>query len=207
MQYLCLKVCRMGSNEVVDQVRRRTGGRSARVRDAVLQAALQAMAEHGLGVSISEIARGAGVHASSIQRRWGTRENVMLDALLTYSQEKLPIPDTGALRGDLIAFGRSIAGYLATPLGEAVAQTMAATDDDPALAAGRTRFWQSRYDTARVIIDRAVDRDEVPAETDPELALEMLVAPLHFRKLLTRQAVDDDFVERLVDALVRGLMR
>jgi AcrR family transcriptional regulator len=196
----------MSSNEVADPVRRRTGGRSARVRDAVLQAALQAMAEHGLGgVSISEIARGAGVHASSIQRRWGTRENVMLDALLTYSQEKLPIPDTGALRGDLVAFGRSIAGYLATPLGEAVAQTMAATDDDAALAAGRTRFWQSRYDTARVIIDRAIDRDEVSADTDPELALELLVAPLHFRKLLTRQAVDDDFVERLVDGLMRGL--
>ena len=196
----------MSSNEVADPVRRRTGGRSARVRDAVLQAALQAMAEHGLGgVSISEIARGAGVHASSIQRRWGTRENVMLDALLTYSQQKLPIPDTGALRGDLVAFGRSIAAYLATPLGEAVTQTMAATDDDPAPAAGRTRFWQSRYETARVIIDRAVDRDEVSADTDPELALELLVAPLHFRKLLTRETVDDDFVERLVDALMRGL--
>jgi AcrR family transcriptional regulator len=195
----------VSSSETADQVRRRTGGRSARVRDAVLGAALQAMAEHGLGgVTISEIARGAGVHASSIQRRWGTRENVMLDALLTYSQEKLPIPDTGALRGDLVAFGRSIAGYLTTPLGQAVARTMAATDDDPTLAAGRARFWQSRYDTARVIIDRAVDRAEVAADTDPELALELLVAPLHFRKLLTRQTVDDDFVDHLVDALMRG---
>ena len=195
----------MTSSETADQVRRRTGGRSARVREAVLGAALQAMAEHGLGgVTISQIARGAGVHASSIQRRWGTRENVMLDALLTYSKEKLPIPDTGALRGDLVAFGRFIAGYLTTPLGEAVAQTMAATDDDPTLAASRARFWQSRYDTARVIIDRAVDRAEVAADTDPELALELLVAPLHFRKLLTRQTVDDDFVDHLVDALMRG---
>jgi AcrR family transcriptional regulator len=193
------------SSETADQVRRRTGGRSARVRDAVLGAALQAMAEHGLGgVTISEIARGAGVHASSIQRRWGTRENVMLDALLTYSKEKLPIPDTGALRGDLVAFGRSIAGYLTTPLGEAVARTMAATDDDPTLGASRARFWQSRYDAARVIIDRAVDRAEVAADTDPELALELLVAPLHFRKLLTRQTVDDDFVDHLVGALMRG---
>ena len=195
----------MTSSETADQVRRRTGGRSARVRDAVLGAALQAMAEHGLGgVTISQIARGAGVHASSIQRRWGTRENVMLDALLTYSKEKLPIPDTGALRGDLVAFGRSIAGYLTTPLGEAVARTMAATDDDPTLGASRARFWQSRYDAARVIIDRAVDRAEVAADTDPELALELLVAPLHFRKLLTRQTVDDDFVDHLVGALMRG---
>jgi AcrR family transcriptional regulator len=165
------------------------------------------MAEQGPGgVTISEIARRAGVHATSIQRRWGSRENVMLDALLTYSKEKLPIPDTGSLRDDLIAFGRSITGYLATPLGEAVARTMAASEDDPTLAANRAQFWQARYDTARVVVDRAIDRHEVAAGTDPELTLELLVAPLHFRKLLTRQPVDDSRIERLVDTLIRGLV-
>ena len=197
----------MTSDAVEQQVRRRTGGRSARVRGAVLQAAVQAMAEHGLdGVTISEIARRAGVHATSIQRRWGSRENVALDAMLTYSQEKLPIPDTGSLRDDLIAFARSIAAYLGTPLGEALARTMAATDDDPALAANRARFWQARYETARVIVDRAIDRREVSAGTDPELALELLVAPLHFRKLFTRQLLDDGFVEQMVDTLMHGLV-
>jgi hypothetical protein len=74
---------------------------------------------------------------------------------------------------------------------------MAATDDDPALVANRARFWQARYETARVIVDRAIDRREVPAGTDPELALELLVAPLHFRKLLTRQPIDDGLVEHM----------
>ena len=139
---------------VGQQVRRRTGGRSARVRGAVLQAALEAMAEHGLdGVTISEIARRAGVHATSIQRRWGSRENVALDAMLTYSQEKLPIPDTGSLRSDLIAFARSIAAYLDTPLGEALARTMAATDDDPALVVRR--------------IDHAADRRVIASGSLP----------------------------------------
>ncbi len=196
----------MTSDAVVQQVRRRTGGRSARVRGAVLRAALQAIAEHGLDeVTISEIARRAGVHATSIQRRWGSRENVALDAMLTYSQEKLPIPDTGSLRDDLIAFARSIAAYLGTPLGEALARMMAATDDDSALVANRARFWQARYETARVIVDRAIDRREVAAGTDPELALELLVAPLHFRKLFTRQLLDDGFVEQMVDTLMHGL--
>ena len=195
------------SDAIEQQVRRRTGGRSARVRGAVLQAALEAMAEHGLdGVTISEIARRAGVHATSIQRRWRSRENVALDAMLTYSQEKLPIPDTGSLRDDLIAFARSIAAYLDTPLGEALARTMAATDDDPALVANRARFWQARYETARVIVDRAIDRREVSAGTDPELALELLVAPLHFRKLLIRQPIDDSLVEHMVDTLLHGLV-
>jgi AcrR family transcriptional regulator len=197
----------VGSNEVEDQVRRRTGGRSARVRGAVLHATLEAMAEHGPGgATISEIARRAGVHATSIQRRWGSRENVALDAMLTYSQDKLPVPDTGTLRDDLIAFARSITAYLATPLGEALARTMAATEDDPTLAANRAQFWQARYDTARVIVDRAIDRHEVATGTDPELALELLVAPLHFRKLLTRQPIDDSLLEHLVDTLIRGLV-
>src|ERR1700746_3408253 len=126
-------------DEMRKEVQRRPGVRSARVRAAVLQAALEAMAEHGPGgVTISEIARRAGVHATSVQRRWGTAENVMLDAMLTRSQDELPIPDTGTLRGDLIAFARLIAAYLATPLGAALQRMMAVTEDDPELADGRT---------------------------------------------------------------------
>lgn len=187
-------------------IKRRTGGRSARVRDAVLRAALEAIAETGPGdVTISDIARRAGVHATSVQRRWGSRENVLLDALLSYSRAQLPIPDTGSLRDDFIAFGGSMAAYLATPLGDAVARMLAASEDDETIAANRAEFWQARYDIARVIVDRAVDRHEVAADTDPELALEMLVGPLLYRKVLVRQPVDDGFVERLVDSLMNGL--
>jgi AcrR family transcriptional regulator len=196
----------VSSNNLDEPVRRRTGGRSARVRTAVLDATLDALAEMGAAdVTISEIARRAGVHATSIQRRWGSRENVMLDAMLVLSQEKLPIPDTGNLRDDLIGFARLMTAYVATPLGEALLQTMAATADDSILASNRTQFWQARYDSARVIVDRAIDRNEVPAGTDPQLTMEMLVAPIHFRKLLTRQPVDDSFIENMVDTLVRGL--
>jgi AcrR family transcriptional regulator len=191
---------------VRQEVQRRPGGRSARVRAAVLQATLEAMAEHGPGgVTISEIARRAGVHATSVQRRWGTAENVMLDAMLTRSQDELPVPDTGTLRGDLIAFGRLIAAYLATPLGAALHRTMAVTEDDPELADGRTRFWRTRYDAAQVMIARAIERNELAAGTDPALALELLVAPLHFRTLLIRQPLDDSLIEQVVDTLLRGL--
>lgn len=41
--------------------------------------------------------------------------------------------------------------------------------------------------------------------TDLALALELLVAPLHFRTLLIRQPLDDSLIERVVDTLLRGL--
>jgi AcrR family transcriptional regulator len=193
-------------DEMRKEVQRRPGGRSARVRAAVLQAALEAMAEYGAGgVTISEIARRAGVHATSVQRRWGTAENVTLDAMLTRSQEQLPVPDTGTLRGDLIAFARLVAAYLATPLGIALSRTMAVAEDDPEMADGRLQFWRTRYDIARVMISRAIERRELAAGTDSQLALELLIAPLHFRALLTRQPIDDTMIEQAVDTLLRGL--
>jgi AcrR family transcriptional regulator len=193
-------------NETRDEGTRRPGGRSARVRADVLRSTLEALAEHRPGtLTVSEIARRSGVHGTSIQRRWGVLQNLVLDALLTYSQEEVPTPDTGNLRDDLVALARLIAAYLDTPLGAALAQAMAAADDDPALADSRAQFWRARYDATRTIIDRAVDRHELAADTDRQLGLELLVAPLHFRALLTRQPIDEDWIERMVDALLRGL--
>ena len=188
-------------------VRRRTGGRSARVREAVLKATLHAVAEHGAdAVSISEIARQAEVHETSIYRRWPTKEHLVLDALLDYSEAKLPIPNTGTLRDDLVAFATAVTAYLDSPLGRTLARSMAVAGDDDTLAAGRAQFWRSRLDLASAMIARAKDRGEVPTDLDTATALELLIAPLHFRVLLTRQPIDEHDIAQLVDALLTGLV-
>ena len=186
--------------------RRRTGGRSARVREAVLKATLRVVAEQGAdAASIGEIARQARVHETSIYRRWRTKEHLILDALLDYSEEQLPIPDTGTLRDDLVAFATAVTNYLASPLGRTVARSMAVADDDVTLAATRAQFWRSRFDLARVIVDRAKSRGELPDDIDPAMALELLIAPLHFRTLLTRQPIDEQRAGQVVDLLLKGI--
>jgi AcrR family transcriptional regulator len=187
-------------------VRRRTGGRSARVREAVLKATLHAVAEHGAdAVSISEIAREAEVHETSIYRRWPTKEHLVLDALLDYSEAKLPIPNTGTLRDDLVAFATAVTAYLDSTLGRTLARSMAIAGDDDTLAAGRAQFWKSRLDLASAMIAHAKDRGEVPTDLDAATALELVIAPLHFRALLTRQPIDEHDIAQLVDALLTGL--
>ncbi|MEV0911435.1 TetR-like C-terminal domain-containing protein [Streptomyces hokutonensis] len=198
----------MSKSEMSDhaEASRRPGGRSARVRADVLRSTLEALAENSAsGLTVSEIARRSGVHATSIQRRWGTLQNLTLDALLTYSQDQLPVPDTGNLRDDMVALARLIAAYLNTPLGAALAHAMAAVEEDPQLAESRAQFWQTRYDVTRVIVARAIDRHELAADTDHQMALELLVAPLHFRALLIRQPIEEDWIERMVDTLLHGL--
>ncbi|MEZ0052416.1 AcrR family transcriptional regulator [Mycobacterium sp. MAA66] len=196
----------MSDVETQTQIKRRTGGRSARVRAAVLQATQDVIAERGpKGVSISEIARAAGVHGSSILRRWGSVENLILDALLDYSQSERAAPNTGTLRTDLIALAQRVQASLDKPLGTALSRAMAVADDDPALADSRAQYWQSRVDAASAIFERATDRGELPAGADPRLVLELLVAPLHTRALITRWPVDDGVIEQIVDALLRGV--
>lgn len=171
-----------------------------------MKATLHAVAEHGAdAVNISELARKADVHETSIYRRWPTKEHLVLDALLDYSEAKLPIPDTGTLRDDLIAFATAVAGYLDSPLGRTLVRSMAVAGDDDTLAAGRAQFWKSRLDLASAIIARAKDRGEVPTDLGAATALELVIAPLHFRALLTREPIGDHDIAALVDALLTGL--
>jgi len=190
------------------EIQRRTGGRSARVRRAVLDATLKVVVERGAdALSIGEIARQAGVHDTSIYRRWPTKEHLILDALLDSSQTHIPIPDTGALRSDLVAFATLVADYSSSPIGRALMTSMAVAGDDAPLAAARAQFWQSRFDLARTMIDRAAARGEVPVGTDPAMALECTIAPIHFRALLTRESLDHDFIGKVVDVVIDGLVQ
>lgn len=174
------------------------------MRAAVLRAALDIITEGEAGeVSLSRIARRAGVQTSSILRRWGSLDAVLLDAVLTYSEQRIPVPDNGSLREDLIAMARSICDYLAGPQGSTLARIMAAAEDNPSTAQTRELFWASRYEAAAVIVQRAVNRGEVGADVDAALLLDLLIGPIHFRHLLTRQPTDPELIERSVDAVVR----
>ncbi|AIJ23033.1 TetR/AcrR family transcriptional regulator [Amycolatopsis methanolica] len=188
-------------------VRRRPGGRSARVRAAVIEATNQLLLEQGLaGLTVCEVARRAQVNETSIYRRWGTRENLIIDALLADAAEQLPVPDTGSLRDDLIAYATALARYLTSPGGNALDRALASAGDDPATRRLRDQYWDARYAQSGQIAERAIKRGELPGTTEPRFVLEMLVAPLHFRIVLTREPLEPDLPTRIVDALLHGLV-
>lgn len=185
---------------------RRTGGRSARVRQAVLDAAVTVLLERGPDhFSVAEVATKAGVHETSIYRRWRTRENLIVDALLATSGAVIPVPDTGSVRGDLIELARSVATYLTHPAGATFTRAAAVHVDDETIAAARRKFWESRLQLAAVIIERGIQRRELPRATDARLVLETVIAPLHMRVLLTHEPIDDTLPERIVDLICAGL--
>ncbi|MDA3630704.1 TetR/AcrR family transcriptional regulator [Saccharopolyspora sp. WRP15-2] len=177
------------------------------MRAAVIEATNQLLQDQGLtGLTVSEVARRAQVNETSIYRRWGTRENLIIDALLADAAEQLPVPDSGTLRGDLIAYSTALARYLTSPAGNALDRALASAGDDPATQRLRDQYWDARYAQSGQIATRAIERGELPDTTDPRFVLEMLVAPLHFRIVLTREPLEPDMPARIVDALLHGLV-
>ncbi|WP_044515032.1 TetR/AcrR family transcriptional regulator [Mycolicibacterium septicum] len=192
---------------MAEEIRRRPGGRSERVRRAVVDATLEVMADKGIAdFTVSDVAARSGVHETSIYRRWGSRESLIAETLLGYSEKVIPVPDTGSIRTDLHGLLSGIAAYLSSPVGRALAQALAFSGEESRWAAVRQEFWTGRLELARTIIDRAIDRGELPAGTDPRLVLEVLVAPLSFRTLVTREAIDDGLCIRLVDLVLAGIL-
>jgi AcrR family transcriptional regulator len=176
------------------------------VRRAVLDAALAALAECGYAdLSADDIARRAGVHRSTVHRRWPTVGALVLDALLDRSAQTVPVADSGSVRDDLRRFVQGVADSLTSPLGRALVTAFyLQAADDPAVGDLAARFWASRFDLAGAIVRRAVERGELPAEADPELVVEALVAPLYLRSLVTRRPLTATFLDDLVDLVVAG---
>ncbi len=156
-------------------------------------------------LTVAEVAVRAGVHETSIRRRWRTKENLITDALLSQSEQQLPIPDTGSVREDLATFASELAAYNETALGRALLHALATPSQDPALLEARTVFWRRRHELASAMIERAVERGELPDTVDSRLALEALVAPLHFRTLLTDEPLDAGLPLGLADLVLDGI--
>lgn len=187
----------------LDNVRSRPGGRSAKVRDQVLSAVRAELEERGYGaLSHRAVARRAGVDPATVYRRWPSRPELAADALLEIARQAVPIPDTGNLDADLTEFLDALAGALSDP---GLLQLFYALSAARAEAEGDLRemlhsFWASRYQGAEAMVERAIERGELPSDVDPHDVIEQLVAPSYFRALVTGETLDEEFRRRCVAA-------
>jgi len=188
-----------------DAVRRRPGGRSARVQVAVFEATFQLLEEKGYeGLSMASIAERAGVHETSLYRRWKTKEQLVLDSVNHRVAQDIPVPDTGALRSDLVAVLQSLRLFLQSREGQALFQTAVATLHVPELCALRQEHWRQRCAQLQILFDRAITRGEVSPQIDCQFLLEMLSGIMYMRFFVVNEPVDEMVPERVVDLIFSG---
>jgi AcrR family transcriptional regulator len=183
--------------------------RSEKARTAILGAAAELLLERGLSaVSMDAVAERAGVSKATIYRWWHTKEALALDALYTEWAAASPQPmDTGSLRDDLLALLPPWARLASSrPYARVIAGLIAQAQTDPAFAAEyRGRVVEPRRDQARAIFQRAIERGEIPGDTDVELALDLLYGPLYHRLLHGHAQLSDHFVADVVDMVIKAI--
>jgi AcrR family transcriptional regulator len=178
--------------------------RDAAIRDA----ALALLAEVGYDrMTVDAIAAAAGVSKPTIYRRWAGKQELVADAIRLHPSTQAATPDTGSLRGDLLAVVRQSAEHQLENT-HATAGLAGRLRESPEFAAlireHAVEKTRARY---VCILERATARGELAAGA-PVTALFADVAPslIHTRALISLEPVDDAFVVEVVDRVLLPIL-
>ncbi|GGM81985.1 TetR family transcriptional regulator [Thermopolyspora flexuosa] len=157
---------------------------------------------------MERVAVRAGTGRAVLYRRWPGKADLAVAAIRHHIETNpLPIPDTGSLRGDLIALLRAMTrrrGELAAMIGTQLGVLFAEVRTSPAelreLALG------GRRPSSRRVYDRAAERGELDLDRVPRHVLDMPFDLLRHDMLMTFDTVPDERITAVVDDLFLPLI-
>ena len=152
-----------------------------------MDAALVEYAEHGrAGFTLNGSARRAGVGKSSIYRRWSDKDALLASAISARSED-LEDVDTGALRTDLETLAGNLLRYWLDPVGWVTIRiAVDAVGGDQPAAPHFEEVSQSHRRAANRIVERAVERGELPADVTVALVVQAIYGILLMQVLTQR---------------------
>ena len=184
-----------------------TRRRGAELEQAILDAAWEQLIAEGYEhFTIDTVAARARTSKPVLYRRWKTRDDLLRATVRHIGAASAPsIPDTGTLRGDLLALlasansttGNPVAALVSSMLGSYYNQT------GPTPAELREAFLSQRGSAVEQVVNRAVERGEVdPARLTPRIIAlpfdlfrnEMMMTLKPVPDHVLRQIVDDIFI-------------
>ena len=180
----------------------RPGGRTARTRAAVYAATLAELVARGYGqTSVEAVAQRAGVHKTTVYRRWHTKDQLIAEALAHAATERTDVVDTGDIDADMRTLARAVVATITSPDGLATVRALVAeAPTSPELGEVLRSFWTSRRTHIGPIITAAIDRGQLPPSTSPSELMKYVAAPLYYQMLLTDEALDVETADRAAAA-------
>ncbi|MEU4716444.1 TetR/AcrR family transcriptional regulator [Micromonospora purpureochromogenes] len=178
------------------------------ITKAIRRALMQELAAVGYGrLSIEAVARRAGVSKTAIYRRWSSKLELVLENVVAAAGSKLPALDTGTLRGDLALLFQVMAHALSHPLAsQIIPDLLAEAARNPTIDQTLQQVLRGKqHEIGGQLIGRAIERGELPAGTDPDAAVDLIVGPLYWRLAIARTPLTDTYLDTLAEAVAAGL--
>ncbi|MEU2247719.1 TetR/AcrR family transcriptional regulator [Streptomyces sp. NPDC019224] len=180
-------------------------GKGPRAAEAIFDATLRLLAERGYaGLTVEAVAQEAGVNRTTIYRWWPSKAPLLRAALLRARVLDIDIPDTGSLRGDLIALAEQVTEVVTGVRTRAIVRALASGTGlpDDELAALSRDFFADRLSREQPVFTRAAARGELPPGADPMLLLDLIAGAVWARALLRNEPVPPGFAAAVVDAVL-----
>ncbi len=178
---------------------------------ALLDAAWDELVEAGFAkLTMESVAARAGTGIAVLYRRWANKEELALAALEQYrSSRVIDLPDTGTLRGDLVAaltgMGEARAGFFAIAAAIAFSGLSTSIGLSPAQVRDRI-IGDQRLSRVRSIYQRAHDRGEIDLERIPAAVLLMPFDLARHDLLMDLEPMAPTRIASIVDELVLPLV-
>lgn len=177
--------------------------------EVILGATLELLAETGYeALRLDAVASRAKASKATLYRHWPGKAELVVDAVRCYEQADVADEvDTGSLRGDVLATVTAMRDMMSGEMGQLIAGLVAPLQKDPELArVVRTSMLEDKQQITRRMLDRAVARGELPADTDPTIFPEVAPAIVFMQIFLNAEPVDDAYLIHLTDDILIPLM-
>ncbi|HKG17916.1 MAG TPA: TetR/AcrR family transcriptional regulator [Solirubrobacteraceae bacterium] len=186
-----------------------TDPRVERSRTAVLDAAAGLLLEGGVpALTVEAVVERSGVARSTIYRHWATRRDLLVAA---FERLMPPVadPDVEGPLGERLQtlLEAQVRNLRRATWAAAIPTMLEATSRDPELAGVRERLREQHRGPVRRTLERAIERGELPADTDIDEAVSQLAGPIMFRQLISGEPIDAEFGRRVVQLFLASRRR
>lgn len=173
----------------------------------ILQAALDVLAEEGYeGMTIDMVAARARAGKATLYRRWASKGELIIDAVACMKKGDLEfsqLPNTGTLRGDLVAMIKPHSMEDGERKLKVMAGLSSMLSRTPELAeAANAAIVEPRAAANRFLMRRAMNRGEIAADSDIETLALIAPSMTAYRVLVLHKTVDREFLISLIDGVL-----
>jgi AcrR family transcriptional regulator len=185
--------------------------RGPELESALLEAAWNELVEVGFaGLTMESVAARAQTGVAVLYRRWANKDQLVLAAIEHYGQaHPVEVPDTGTLRGDLLALltamSRARATFMAVAAAAGFSGLLASTGLTPAQARDKI-LGDQRVRGDQIIYRRARDRGEIDLERIPSAVLVMPFDLVRHDLLMNLGPVKPERITSIVDEIFLPLV-
>lgn len=169
----------------------------------VLEATLEVLEDVGYDrLTMDAVATRARASKATLYRRWRTKASLVIDALLL-EREPPVVPDTGTLRGDLLAAFCGSGGLMDEHSVAGLSSVLTAITRDEELAEQfRTRVVGPKLAVSRAVYERAVARGEARPDLDVSLFGPALAGILLHRAYVLGEPPSPGRIARVIDQII-----